>query len=69
MINNQINSKLRFSFQIYAIRKLGLHDLLFSSNSRLLESLPSLGKGREERKEETFLKPSLHQTVSQAFYI
>lgn len=55
MIDNQINSKLCFSLQICKLRKVGLDDLLFSSNSFSLGSLSSLGKGRGKRKEETFL--------------
>lgn len=61
MTDNRINFERCFSFQIYEMKTLQaiscsldlLRDLLISSNSHILDSLPSLGREREERKEET----------------
>lgn len=50
MTDNQIKSKLCFCFQMYKMKELGLDDLFFSSNSCIFRSLPSLGKGRKERR-------------------
>lgn len=53
MTENHIKSKLCFHFQTYKMKKLRLDDLFISfisSKSCIFKSLPSLGKGRKERR-------------------